>query len=60
MIRKTVRGQDARTTRVSDQGCFYISNKNTIVLCSWRVHMINLKINDVPTYDGVNHPADRK
>jgi hypothetical protein len=31
MIRKTVRGQDARTTRVSDQGCFHISNKNTIV-----------------------------
>jgi ABC-type oligopeptide transport system ATPase subunit len=32
MIRKTVRGQDARTTRVSDQGCFHISNKNTIVV----------------------------
>jgi hypothetical protein len=32
MIRKTVSGQDARTTRVSDQGCFHISNKNTIAL----------------------------
>jgi hypothetical protein len=29
-IRKTIRGQDDRTTRVSDQGCFHISNKNTI------------------------------
>jgi vWA-MoxR associated protein C-terminal domain/Effector-associated domain 10 len=30
MIRKTVRGQDARTTMVSDRGCFHISNRNTI------------------------------
>jgi drug/metabolite transporter (DMT)-like permease len=41
MIRRTVRGQDARTTRVFDRGCFHISNKNTISTINYQLLTIN-------------------